>query len=92
MPNLPPELQQFAALLDAQPAPVQVIFRYCLCLLMVETGKARLVETIPSESGPVCTFETIAGDRFSIPKPAMNPEQEAALRERLRNMLDEGSI
>jgi hypothetical protein len=68
--NLPPELAAFASLLDAQPAPVRAMFYYCLALAMAATGKARLVETVPGENGPVCTFETVAGERFSLPAPA----------------------
>jgi hypothetical protein len=29
--------------------------------MMVEAGKARLVETVPGENGPVCVFESSAG-------------------------------
>jgi hypothetical protein len=61
---LPPELAAFASLLDAQPAPARDAFRYCLALAMVEAGKARLVETVPGENGPVCVFESSAGERF----------------------------
>lgn len=49
--NLPPELQQFAALFDAQTGSIQVVFQYCLCLLSVAAGKMHLVETIPGEVG-----------------------------------------
>ena len=76
MTNLPPELQQFAAFLDAQPANVRKNFQYCLALLMIEAGKAELVETV-------------AGDVFAIPKPAISPKNEAILLERLRDILDE---
>ncbi len=31
---------------------------------------ARLVETIPGEAGAVCTFETAARERSSLPAPA----------------------
>jgi len=44
-------------------------FRYCLALAMVEAGKARLVEQVPGEAGAVCTFETVAGEQFSLPAP-----------------------
>jgi hypothetical protein len=56
----PPDLTAFASLLDAQPAPVRDAFNHCLCLLMVEAGKMRLVETQPGESGEVCVFETVS--------------------------------
>jgi hypothetical protein len=54
MTTLPPELAAFSYLLDAQPAPVRDAFHYCLCLLMVEAGKMRLVEKVPGEHGRVC--------------------------------------
>ena len=71
MTDLPPELAAFASLLDAQPAPVREMFYYCLALAMVEAGKARLVETVPGENGPVCEFESSAGERLSLAKPTM---------------------
>ncbi len=88
-PTLPPELQQFAALLDAQPGPVQVAFQYALCLLMVEAGKIRLVETRPGENGAICVFETLIGESFSVTKPPLPKEIEAVLVEQLRVILDE---
>ncbi len=74
MADLPPELAAFASLLDAQPAPVRAMFNYCLALLMVEAGKARLVETVPGESGPVYAFESSAGEQFSLARPVMTAE------------------
>jgi hypothetical protein len=79
--DLPPELSAFASLLDAQPAPVRAAFRYCLALAMVEAGKARLVETVPGENGPVCVFESSAGEQFSLAKPTMTAEQEATVKD-----------
>ena len=52
MPTLPPELAAFSYLLDTQPAPVRDAFHYCLCLLMVEACKMRLVEKVPGEPVP----------------------------------------
>jgi hypothetical protein len=89
--NLPPELRQFTAILDAQPGPVQVVYQYAICLLMVKAGKMRLVETIPGESGATCLFEMIVGDKltFSVTKPPIDKETEAALIEQLRLILDD---
>ena len=89
MTTLPPELAAFSYLLDAQPAPVRDAFHYCLCLLMVEAGKMRLVDKIPSESGVVYVFHTTVGDRFSVTRPALSREQEAALIDVLREILRE---
>jgi hypothetical protein len=49
MSTLPPELDAFASILDAQPETARGAFQYCLCLLMVEAGKMRLVEKVPSK-------------------------------------------
>ena len=89
MTDLPPELQALSALLDAQPGHVQTAFQYCLALLMVEAGKAALIATTPGESGAICTFQTVAGDVFSLNKPLLSIEDEAAVREYLRQILDE---
>ncbi|MBE7553147.1 MAG: hypothetical protein HS126_18900 [Anaerolineales bacterium] len=91
MINLPPELRQFATLLDAQPGPIQSAFQYALCLLMVESGKIRLVETLPGENGATCIFETLTEESFTfgVTKPPVSPEAEAMLVEQLRAILDE---
>jgi len=89
MSDLPPELQQFASFLDAQPGPVQVAFQYCLALSMVEYGQAEHIKTGPSENGAMVTFKTTAGDVFTVIKPQITPEQEAAIIEQLRDILDE---
>jgi hypothetical protein len=87
--DLPPELSTLSSLVDAQPAPVREAFRCCLALMMVEAGKARLVETVPGENGPVSVFELSAGERFCLARPAMTAEQEATAREILD---DEGGL
>ncbi len=92
MTELPPELAGFAVLLDAQPQPVREIFQYCLCLLMVEAGKMRLVDTVPGEMSPICVFESSAGETFSVARPPMSQEEEAEVIGVLREILDdEGS-
>ncbi len=89
MTDLPPSLAALASLLDAQPAPVREMFHYCLALTMVEAGKACLVGKEPGEAGAVCTFETEAGERLSLARPAMTKEMEAEVREMLRKILEE---
>jgi hypothetical protein len=91
MTDLPPELAAFSYLLDTQPAPMRDAFHYCLCLLMVEAGKMRLVEKVPGQKGEICVFETVARVKFSVTKPALSRDQEAALIDVLREILkDEG--
>ena len=90
MSDFPPELAAFVSMLDAQPAPVREMFYYCVALAMAVAGKARLVETVPGANGPVCVFESSAGERFSLAKPAMTAEQEATVKAMLRAILEEG--
>lgn len=92
MTAFPPELAALAALLDAQPGPVQQAFQYCLAMLLVEGGKARLVATIPSEAGLLCTFETVAGDVFTLPRPPMSEEDEEMMMQTIREILVEEGI
>ncbi len=87
--DLPLEFSALASLVDAQPAPVREAFRYCLALAMVEAGKACLVAAEPGETGVVCTFETVAGERFSLARPVMSKKVEADVKEMLRALLDE---
>jgi hypothetical protein len=90
--DLPPDLAQFVALLDAQPGPVQVLFRYGLAMLMVEAGKAELVKAEPGEAGALCTFRTVAGDVFTLLKPPLSEAEEASMLEMLREILDEEGL
>ena len=93
MTTLPPELAAFSYLLDAQTPPVRDAFNYCLCLLMAQAGKMRLVEKVPGEHGTVCVFATTRGDHFGVVKPKMSEEQELALIDVLREILrDEGEL
>lgn len=90
MTELPPELAAFAALLDAQPGPVQGAFQYCLAVAMVEMGKGELIKTEPGETGgAICTFQTAAGDVFNVTRPPLSQEDEAVLVEKLRVILEE---
>ena len=93
MSDLPPELEGFASLLDAQPQPVREIFQYCLCLMMVEAGKMRLVDTISGDVSPISVFETTLGETFSVDRPPMSQEEEDEVIAVLREILkDEGML
>ena len=87
--RLPPELQLLADLVDAQPEHIQVIFRYCLAMLLVEGGRAELLRTEPSDSGALCTFQTVAGDIFTLPRPVLDEETERMMIEKLCQILEE---
>ena len=92
MDELPPELQGLAPLLDSQPAQVRDIFAYCLCLMMVETKRMRLVRTIPGEVSPICIFETTGGEAFGVPQPPLNEKEEAQVIAVLRDILKDEDL
>ena len=72
---------------------MRAAFHYRLCLLMVEADKMRLVEKVPGERGEICVFapcrdgKTVARVKFSVTKPALSRDQEAALIDVLREIL-----
>jgi len=49
--------------------------------MMVQAGKVELIETPPSDSGPLCTFRTVAGDVFTVVAPSISSEQKDVLIE-----------
>jgi hypothetical protein len=60
---------------------------------MVEAGKMRLVEKVPGQNGESCVFapcrdgKTVARVKFSLTRPALSRDQEAALIDVLREIL-----
>jgi hypothetical protein len=87
--KLSPGLTQRTSLFDAQPDPTQALVQYCLALVMVEAGKAKLISTLPGDTGCLCTFETATGDYLSLPKPPLGDEQERQVKELIRRILAE---
>lgn len=87
--KLPSQSTHLSSLFDAQPAPIQALVQYCLALVMVESGKAKLVSTIPGDTGLLCTFKTASGEYISLAKPLLGEEQEQEVKRWLRRILEE---
>lgn len=88
-PNLPPNLQDLARLLDDQPEDVQELFRYALVMLMIEDNKARIIETENVDNLEYLTVETSAGEVFEILKPQVSEDLLAMLRALARQILEQ---
>ena len=89
--NETPALLAIAHQLGLEPAVTQVAFAYCLCLLMVEAGRMRLVSKTPGDDGPLCHFHSADGEVFVIPEPALTAAQLSQLKTILRQIwLEEG--
>jgi hypothetical protein len=86
--GLPPELRQLAAQLAAEPAHIQQLFRYALAVSMCKRGTAHLASAKPGPGGALLTFETVAGDTFTIQKPALATAQETKLLAKIYQILN----
>lgn len=87
--KLPPGLTQRTSLFNVQPDPIQALVQYCLALVMVEAGKAKLISIFPGDAGALCTFETATGEYLSLTKPPLGDEQEREIKQLLRRILAE---
>ena len=77
--------------LGLEPAATQAAFNYCLCLLMVEAGRMRLVAKTAGDDGPLCHFHSADGEVFLVPEPALTTAQLTQLKTILRPIwLEEG--
>jgi hypothetical protein len=90
--KLPPESIQLASLFDAQPGLMQALVQYCLALVSVEAGKAKLLSATPGDNGPICTFETATGERVHLAKPPLSTEQEEEVKQLLRGIIKEEGL
>jgi hypothetical protein len=87
--DVPPELEAFGQLLDAQPANVRELFQYALTMLMVESRKARVLERHPTDIGECITICSVTGDTFTIARPNVGDDLLAEMMEVLREILAE---
>jgi hypothetical protein len=67
---------------------MRTFFHCCLVHIMVVCGRARPVWTRRGGS-PICVSEAIAGDTFSLAKPAISREEERDIIASLRQILTE---
>ena len=94
--DLPPKLQTFASLLDAQPSEVQEVFQLLLATAVHEGGNPRfgkfeLLNVAEVEGGWHYTFSG-AGEVFSVVRPEMSKEVERRVREEVREILAEEGL
>ena len=89
--GLPPEFAILSRIVDAQEPNVREIFQYALTMLLVEDGKAEIVNQHAVGMREHLTLKTTAGDTFTIVKPDISGELLAQMRELVREALDEES-
>ena len=74
--ELTPELEHVAALVDEKPPEVRQAFQFCLAVAMEEEGAARLVNTTQVDGRTWYSYETVAGEVFSVVRPEIGVEEE----------------
>lgn len=89
MKYLPRELKKFDVFLEALPSPDRLIFLYCVCLVMCETGQLQRRNTVPGEDWSMVFFETKAGYRFHVIQLPLDSAIEAELVKDLRSVIEE---
>ena len=74
----------------SKPAPTQkvadvekAVIQYCMLMLMVEAGEARLVDT----QGDKYTFAVDSGEKVTIRRPPMDEATESVLMDKLRQAM-----
>ncbi len=88
--TLPPDLAVLAGLVDARPPEMREVFHYAVVMLLVEDGKATIVERRTIDARECIYIRTSAGELFSMVKPDVGEEALAHLRELAREALCEG--
>ena len=89
--TLPPKLQAFASLLDAQPPEAQEAFQFLLATAMHEAGKFELLNVAEVDGRWHYTFSG-AGEVFSVVRPEMSKETERRVRGMVREILVEEGL
>jgi hypothetical protein len=89
--SIPPELEMLSRIIDAQSPAVRELFQYALIMLMVENGKAAVIDRRVIDAREYLTFKTSADESFTIVKPEVSPELLERMREMAREVLREDS-
>src|SRR5438105_11821289 len=87
--KLPPDLEAVGKLIELQSPDVRELFQYALAMVMVEQGKARILERHATEAGELYTLSTAGGETISIPKPQVRDEYIERLMQAVREIIAE---
>ena len=87
--NLPPEFEILSRIADAQEPNVRELFQYALTMLLVEDGKAKILQQHAVGMREHLELRTNAGVAFTIVKPDISAELLVQMQEMVREILDE---
>jgi hypothetical protein len=88
--NLPPEFEILARIADAEEPNVRELFQYALTMILVEDGKATIVQQRTVGMREHLELLTSAGDAFTVVKPDISSVLLEQMREMVREVMEEG--
>ena len=71
------------------PPEVREAFHFCLAVAMEEADKAKLLNIAQVDGRTDYSYETVAGDVFSVVRSEISAEMEGAVRQELMRILEE---
>ena len=77
--KLPPDLLAVGKLIELQPPDVRELFQYALAMVMVEQGKARILERHATEAGELYTLSTAGGETIYLNHASTGPLPQRAV-------------
>lgn len=83
------EFAQFLKHVTAAPENFIEVWRYGLAMIMINGGRAQIVETCPNAEGLQIVAVMPEGARFTVTRPAMSEETEQLLLERVRQIFEQ---
>ncbi len=86
--DLPPDLAMLARVVDRQSPAARELIHYALVLLLIEDGKAEIVERRTVDRREWVTVRTIAGEVFSLVKPDESDDMLDTLKVLAREILN----
>jgi hypothetical protein len=83
------EFAQFLKQATAAPENFIEVWRYGLAMMLINGGRARIVETRPDGACLQITAETLQGDWFTVTRPAISDETEQLLHQRVKEIFEQ---
>ena len=66
--------------MDQHPPEVRQAFQFCLAVAMEEEGATKLINTAQVDGRTWYSYETVAGEIFSVVRPEIGAEAEREVR------------
>ena len=86
---LTPEPRRLGAFVDRQLLQVRQDLQFCIAVALEENGGCRLINTAQVHGRTWYSYESVAGEVFSVVRPEIGAETEREVREWLARLVEE---